>query len=98
MNAHLLTANFLETEPTGDFDQVVMNPPFYGRHYAKHVEHALRFLRPGGRLTAVLPATARYDHGLLAGRWEDLPVASFAESGTNINTTVLTMWRAEACR
>ncbi|MCL8382087.1 DUF4942 domain-containing protein [Xanthobacter aminoxidans] len=92
----VLTANFLETEPTGDFDQVVMNPPFYGRHYARHVEHAMRFLKPGGRLTAILPVTARYDHGLLTGSWDDLPVGSFSESGTNINTTVLTMSRGDA--
>lgn len=91
----VLTANFLETEPTADFDMVVMNPPFYGRHYAKHVEHAARFLRPGGCLTAILPATARYDHGLLDGSWCDLPVGSFSESGTNINTTVLTIRNGE---
>ena len=87
----VLLANFLETVPTGDFDRVVANPPFSGRHYAKHIEHALKFLKPGGTLTAILPITARYDHGLLDGRWEDLPVGSFRESGTNINTTVLTM-------
>lgn len=87
----MLTANFLETVPTGDFDYVVMNPPFYGQHYAKHVNHALKFLKPRGKLMAILPITARYDHGLLKGRWEDLPVGSFSESGTNINTTVLTM-------
>mgnify|MGYP001589829810 CR=1 FL=1 len=40
-------------------------------------------------LYAILPVTARYDHGLLEGHWEDLPVGSFSESGTNINTTVL---------
>ncbi|MGR7993864.1 DUF4942 domain-containing protein [Xanthobacter sp. ZOL 2024] len=90
---NVLLSNFLETEPTGDFDRVVMNPPFAGRHYAKHVAHALRFLKPGGVLTAVLPVTARYDHGLLDGSWNDLPVGSFSESGTNINTTVLTMRR-----
>jgi len=90
---NVLTVNFLEAEPTGDFDRVVMNPPFYGRHYAKHVEHALRFLKPGGTLTAILPATARYDHGLLSGSWHDLPLGSFSESGTNINTTVLTIQR-----
>lgn len=92
----VLLANFLETVPTGDFDRVVMNPPFYGKHYAKHVNHAMKFLKPGGTLTAILPATARYDHGLLDGRWDDLPVGSFSESGTNINTTVLTMWAPEA--
>ncbi|WP_028711054.1 DUF4942 domain-containing protein [Paracoccus pantotrophus] len=93
----VMRMNFLETAPTGDFDQVVMNPPFYGRHYAKHVRHALRFLKPGGRLTAILPATARYDHGELDDlrpHWDDLPVGSFSESGTNINTTVATIRRA----
>lgn len=86
-------ANFLEVPPSSSFDRVVMNPPFYGKHYAKHVKHALLFLKPGGVLTAILPVTARYDHGLLDGRWEDLPVGAFAASGTNINTTVLTMCR-----
>lgn len=87
----VLCANFLETAPVADYDHVVMNPPFYGRHYAQHVEHALKYLRPGGILTAILPATARYDHGLLEGSWSDLPVGSFSASGTNINTTVLTV-------
>jgi Domain of unknown function (DUF4942)/Uncharacterised methyltransferase family (DUF6094) len=87
----VMTANFLEVEPIPKYDRVVMNPPFYGKHYAKHVEHALKFLKPDGALTAILPITARYDHGLLNGRWSDLPVGSFRDSGTNINTTVLTM-------
>ena len=86
-------ANFLETVPTGDYDRVVMNPPFYGTHYARHVEHALRYLHPNGVLTAILPATARYDHGLLSGSWEDLPVGAFSESGTNVNTCILTLRR-----
>lgn len=83
--------NFLEQPPVDEFDAVVMNPPFYGKHYAQHVSHAYKFLRPGGLLVSVLPATARYDHGLLKGDWEDLPVASFADSGTNIPTTMLRM-------
>ncbi len=87
----VMQANFLEVQPVAKFDQVVMNPPFYGKHYAKHVEHALKFLKEGGTLTAVLPATARYDHGLLKGQWHDLPVGSFADSGANICTTVLTI-------
>jgi hypothetical protein len=98
----VLLANFLETVPTGDFDLVFMNPPFYGKHYAKHVRHAYEFLKPDGKLIAILPATARYDHGLLddlgigasyGNRWSDLPVGSFSESGTNINTTVLTIYK-----
>jgi len=86
-------ANFLETVPTGDYDRVVMNPPFYGTHYARHVEHVLRYLHPNGVLTAILPATARYDHGLLSVSWEDLPVGAFSENGTNVNTCILTLRR-----
>jgi len=94
----VLLANFLETAASPLYDRVVMNPPFYGRHYAKHVKHALEYLKPGGILTAILPATARYDHGILNGSWDDLPVGSFSESGTNINTSVLTIRKPGADR
>lgn len=87
----VLTANFLECPPKPEFDRVVMNPPFYGRHYAKHVEHARRFLKPDGILVSILPATAHYDHGELKGEWRDLPVGSFAEAGTNVPTGLLKM-------
>lgn len=86
--------NFLEQPPVDEFDAVVMNPPFYGRHYAQHVRHAYKFLRPGGCLVSVLPASARYDHKELAGDWQDLPVASFRDAGTNIPTVMLRMRRA----
>lgn len=102
----VMTHNFLTISPQGgmagdhwrDFDMVVMNPPFYGKHYAKHVRHAIKFLKPGGRLVAILPATARYDHGLLDdldADWRDLPVGSFSESGTNVCTTVATIRKRE---
>lgn len=85
----VIVANFLDYPPSAEFDLVVMNPPFYGRHYVKHVRHAERFLKPGGALVSVLPATAFYDHKELQGSWRDLPVASFSESGTNIPTGYL---------
>ncbi|MFC0245803.1 DUF4942 domain-containing protein [Falsochrobactrum ovis] len=85
----VVTANFLEEPARAEFDFVVMNPPFYGRHYVKHVRHALQFLKPGGTLVSILPATAHYDHKELEGEWRDLPVASFAEAGTNVPTGML---------
>ncbi|MBN7764114.1 DUF4942 domain-containing protein, partial [Nitratireductor aquibiodomus] len=57
---NVLTANFLECPAKPEYDVVVMNPPFYGRHYVKHVRHALEFLEPGGVLVSILPATAHY--------------------------------------
>lgn len=93
----VLTANFLDQPPVPEFDAVAMNPPFYGTHWAKHIEHALKFLKPGGTLASVLPASAWYDHRDLLpanARWEGLPVASFAEAGTNISTGIVTIIRA----
>lgn len=90
--------NFLDVEPAQEYDRVIMNPPFYGKHYAKHVEHAMKFLKESGTLHAILPITAKTDHGLIdkmgfKHKWRDLPVASFRSCGTNINTTVLTMFK-----
>lgn len=90
---NVLTANFLECPAKADFDVVVMNPPFYGRHYVKHVRHALTFLKPAGTLVSILPATAHYDHGELEGEWRDLPVGSFSEAGTNVPTGLLKIRR-----
>lgn len=87
----VLTGNFLEQPARPEFDVVVMNPPFYGRHYVKHVRHALKFLKPGGTLISILPATAHYEHKELEGRWVDLPQGSFSEAGTNVPTGILTI-------
>lgn len=95
-------ANFLQVQPDPRFDFVLMNPPFYGKHYQQHVEHARKFLKPGGTLLAILPVTAVTDHGYieagrwLRDRWTDLPCGSFSESGTNINTGIATFFATEA--
>ena len=83
----IFQGNFLEIEASPMYDGIFMNPPFYRKHYQRHVRHALGFLKPGGWLLAILPATARYDHDFVAKHnWTDLPVGSFAESGTNVPT------------
>lgn len=100
---NVLRANFLAAVPNPVFDAVVMNPPFYGTHWKKHVAHALKFLKPTGRLIAILPASAFYDGHLKEwgadpaakwyyDTWKDLPVASFAESGTNVPTGIFKCW------
>lgn len=91
-------ANFLDVPPDPSFDAVFMNPPFCGRHWRKHLDHAKRFLRSRDRrrgvVMCILPASAWYDGHLTKqeGRWSDLPVASFAESGTNVPTGIFTTW------
>lgn len=101
---HVHKANFLETAANQIFDVVFMNPPFNGQHWRKHLDHARKFLKArrngdetDGVLACILPASALYDGhlkdlGLTSPRdhgWYDLPVASFAESGTNIPTGFL---------
>lgn len=102
----VIAANFLQLTPTGDYDRVLMNPPFVGTHCLEHVMHAHDFLRPGGRLVAILPATAQVretkKHRAFQAwlktcrevRWEDLPQESFAEAGTRVQTVVLTFKRS----
>jgi len=97
----VLNANFLGMTATPTFDCVVMNPPFVGTHYVSHVMHAYGFVKTGGTLFTILPATSRYsesgDHlkfrewvdSLYSTQWLDLPAGSFKSSGTNINTVML---------
>lgn len=83
--------NFLDMVPEPKYDMVIMNPPFYGKHYVKHIEQAKRFLKDGGTLVSILPASAWYEHKMIKGQWFDLPVGSFRESGTNVNTGFIVM-------
>jgi predicted RNA methylase len=86
-------------------DRIVMNPPFGKRADLDHVEHAVSFLKPGGRLAAVMSAgvTFRQDrrtrdfHDAVAAHsptWIDLPPGSFRSAGTDVNTVILTLERA----
>lgn len=94
--------DFLELSPaaTGLFDAVVMNPPFSKMSDARHIAHAMGFLRPGGRICAIASAALRWRstkvvadvralldaHGAV---WEDIPAGAFSESGTDIATCLV---------
>ncbi len=100
-------ANFLSMVPDPSYTHVLMNPPFYGTHWMEHVTHAFDFLAPGGVLVAVLPVSAElgetkkheafraWAKARKVGGWlfRDLPPESFAESGTRVNTVILTIGR-----
>lgn len=97
--------NFLTMPPRPAFDYVVMNPPFYGTHWMQHVMHAADFLAPGGALIAVLPVSAELGESRAheafrawvaerRGIFRDLPLESFASSGTRISTVYLTVHRS----
>lgn len=50
-------ADFLSVEPEPIYDLVLMNPPFQGNNYIKHIQHAQKFLSANGRLISVVPVT-----------------------------------------
>lgn len=98
--------DFLTIEPAPNFDRIVMNPPFSAQQDVRHVMHAAKFLKPGGRLVAIMSPSAPVrtsgpgseflalvsDWG---GRFEDVEPGAFAEAGTQIATVILILDRPE---
>lgn len=85
----------------GLYDAVVMNPPFSRQQDVLHVTHALRFLKPGGRLAAIMSPSWTFRQTATAAAFrllveasgatvEPLPEGSFRESGTMANTVLVT--------
>ncbi|HDT6079365.1 TPA: methyltransferase, partial [Aeromonas veronii bv. veronii] len=54
----LVGSDFMDTTPAQSYDAVVMNPPFSNDMDIDHVRHAYDHLKPGGRLVAIVSATA----------------------------------------
>ncbi|WP_407161370.1 LPD38 domain-containing protein [Aeromonas caviae] len=54
----LVGGDFMDTTPAQSYDAVVMNPPFSNDMDIDHVRHAYDHLKPGGRLVAIVSATA----------------------------------------
>lgn len=96
-------ADFMEWQPgLRPIDRVVMNPPFSRGQDMAHVTRALQQLRTGGTLVAIMSPHWRFadDQRSKAFRhmanhhayvWEPLPAATFRESGTDVNTGILTL-------
>ncbi len=79
----------------GDFQRIIMNPPFSGNRDIEHVEQALKWLAPGGRLVAVMwPNVERRKFRDLVGRYPRHQVfnnapGAFSDSGTEVETITL---------
>jgi predicted RNA methylase len=98
----IIGADFLELNPSTiePFDAAIMNPPFGNSGDAKHVLHAIRFIRPAGHLAAIISpgiqhrSTAPYfalrrwveRHG---GGMKEIPAGAFADAGTNVRTIMI---------
>jgi hypothetical protein len=101
----LVASDFLSYQPGAIYDLIVMNPPFAiegdSLAYVTHIHHAYSLLRPGGNLGSVVPSgfSFRNDSKIVklrdqveqCGSWEELEAKSFTESGTDVNTVILSM-------
>lgn len=93
-NYEIVHGDFLEQNGNlGKFDAVLMNPPFVNGSDIKHIQHAVKFLKPGGVLVAICANGPRQREALqgIAEHWEDLPAGTFAEAGTGVNTALLVL-------
>lgn len=84
------------------FDCVVMNPPFANRADIRHVMHAARFVKPGGRLVAIMSAGVDFRTDLLARQFHEflrdnnggllhVDEGAFREAGTMVRTVIASM-------
>lgn len=94
-------ADFLACADLGDFDRIVMNPPFERGQDVAHVAHAYGMLRDGGVLVSVMSAGVKFrddakTRALRAlvearGEVEDLPEDTFRAQGTGVRTVLVTL-------
>lgn len=92
--------DFLLVEPVQSYDAVVMNPPFEKQADIKHIEHAMKFLKPGGQLISIMSSSVTFRQDKRSLQFLDLvqelggeitvnPEGSFKESGTGVNTVTV---------
>lgn len=89
--------DFLAVAPSPTFDRVVMNPPFEKQADIHHVQHALKFLKPGGHLVSIMSAGVTFRDNKLTTAFRELveergglvepnDEGAFKESGTMVRT------------
>ncbi|MEI2263573.1 DUF4942 domain-containing protein [Stenotrophomonas indicatrix] len=82
--------DFLAVPSAPCMDRIVMNPPFSGNRWQAHVEHAATMMAPGGRLVAIVPASApgRFTLPGFTCSWSQTIANEFA--GTGVTVVILT--------
>lgn len=92
--AEVQNRDFLTTSAEdlgGEFDAVIMNPPFKQGRDIKHILHALGMLKTGGRLVSLCYNGTKQNERLkpIACEWRELPANSFREEGTGASVALL---------
>lgn len=90
--------DFLTVRPEelGEFDAVIMNPPFHLRADIRHILWAFEFLSNGGLLVALCMDTPERERVLrpLSTSWKNIPKGAFGAEGTQVPTVMLTIQKA----
>lgn len=75
-------------------DRIVMNPPFSDGRWQAHTQHAATMIKPGGKLTAILPASASKSFSLegFNCKWHGPYDNEFP--GTSVSVVILVADRA----
>lgn len=81
-------ADFL-TATCAPVDRIVMNPPFSEGRWQAHLEHAAGLLASGGRLVAILPASAKGKDVLPGWTLEWSRVFDREFAGTSVSVVIL---------
>lgn len=93
----------------GNYDAIVMNPPFQRGQDREHVRHCYTLLKPGGTLVSIM-APGTFHNGTnkakdfrswlnqVGGQKFDLPAGSFKESGTGVATVYIVIHKADERR
>lgn len=102
-NARILGEDFLESE-VGMYDRIIANPPFTNNQDITHVMKMWEHLSEGGQMAVIMSKHWQFasdkasrdfrsfidtvDHDIA-----ELPAGAFKESGTNIETVMVTLWK-----
>jgi predicted RNA methylase len=92
--------DFLSAKPEPIFDRAAMNPPFAGQADIKHVIHAAKFVKPGGRVVSIMSASVQFRQNKAAQDFRAfldergaeisvLPDDSFRAAGTAVSTVMV---------
>lgn len=94
--AEIINRDFRQCgEELGQFDRILMNPPFVDAQDISHILHAKKYLKPGGVLVAICANGPRQNEVLRPmieqnrGLWEVLPSGAFKTSGTMVSTVLM---------
>ena len=85
--------DFLEFKRKEYYNKIIMNPPFAGKQWSKHIQHAYSLLGDNGILVAIIPNTPdpKFHEWLDDKVYEvfDVEDGAFRESGTMVRTVIL---------